>query len=222
MRLYLATVAADEIAWALEARLLDGIVATPSVLAAELPLADPREIIAELAEPGHTLPIFASVGSLDPDAIVRGAKELRKISEQIVIAVPFVEDTLPAMRRLATDGVRVAATLVHSVAQGILAAKCGASMVVVPVDALEAVGEQAERTIAGLRAIFARDAVECDVVVAGPPNAARFGELAAAGADAAVVTPAALRSFLQHPLTDRGLDKFLGDVSRRAKPRRAR
>ncbi len=222
MRLYLATVAADEIAWALEARLLDGIVATPAVLSAELPLADPREIIAELAEPGHNLPIFASVGSLDPDTIVRGAKDFRKITEQIVIAVPFVEDTLPALRRLATDGMRVAATLVHSVAQGILAAKAGASMVVVPVDALEAVGEQAERTIAGLRAIFAREAVECDVVAAGPPNAARFGELAAAGADAAVVTPAALRSFLQHPLTDRGLDKFLADVSRRAKPRRAR
>ena len=222
MRLYLATVGADEIAWALEARLLDGIVATPSVLAAELPLADPREILAELAEPGHILPIFASVGSLDPDTIVRGAKDLRTITEQVVIAVPFVEDTLPAIRRLSADGIRVAATLVHSVAQGILAAKSGASMVVVPVDALEAVGEQAERTIAGLRAIFTRDAVECDVVVAGPPNAARFGELAAAGADAAVVTPAALRSFLQHPLTDRGLDKFLGDVSRRAKPRRAR
>lgn len=222
MRLYLATVAADEIAWALEARLLDGIVATPAVLSAELPLADPREVIAELAEPGHTLPIFASVGSLDPDVIVRGAKDLRKITEQIVIAVPFVEDTLPALSRLSSDGIRVAATLVHSVAQGMLAAKSGASMVVVPVDALEAVGEQAERTIAGLRAIFTRDAVECDVVAAGPPNAARFGELAAAGADAAVVTPAVLRSFLQHPLTDRGIDKFLGDVSRRAKPRRAR
>ena len=28
--------------------------------------------------------------------------------------------------------------------------------------------------------------------------------------------------FLQHPLTDRGLDRFLGDISRRAKPRRAK
>ncbi len=222
MRLYLATVAADDIAWAHQAQLLDGIVATPSVLAAELPQADPREVLAELVESGHSLPIFASVPSLDATVIVRGAKDLRRISEQIVIAVPFVEDTLPAIRRLASDGVRCAATLVHTVAQGILAARAGASMVVVPVDALEAVGETAERTIESLHAIFRRDAVECDVVVAGPPNAARFGELAAAGADAAVVTPAALRSFLQHPLTDRGIDRFLVDVSRRAKPRRAR
>jgi transaldolase len=221
MRFYLATVSDTEIRWAETAGLLDGIVATPAVLAAELPNADPREVIAELAERTR-LPIFASVGSLDVETIVREGKALRRLSEHVVIAVPFVEDTLPAIRRLADDGVRCAATLVHSVAQGILAAKVGASMVVVPVDALEAVGLRAEDTIAELQAVFARTAVECDVVAAGPPNAARFAELAAAGADAAVVTAATLRSFLQHPLTDRGIDRFLGDVSRRAKPRRAR
>ena len=64
--------------------------------------------------------------------------------------------------------------------------------------------------------------MDCDVVVAGPPNAARFAELAAAGADAAVVTVDVLRSFLQHPLTDRGIDRFLVDVSRRARPRRTK
>lgn len=221
MRFYLATVSDTEIRWAETAGLLDGIVATPAVLAAELPNADPREVIAELAERTR-LPIFASVGSLDVETIVREGKALRRLSEHVVIAVPFVEDTLPAIRRLADDGVRCAATLVHSVAQGILAAKVGASMVVVPVDALEAVGLRAEDTIAELQAVFARTAVECDVVAAGPPNAARFAELATAGADAAVVTAATLRSFLQHPLTDRGIDRFLGDVSRRAKPRRTR
>ena len=221
MRLYLATVDADEITWAEEAGLLDGIVATPAVLAAELPHADPREVLAELAERTQ-LPVFASVASLDPAAIVRGGKELRKLNEHVIVAVPFVEDSLPALRRLSAEGVRCAATLVHSVSQAILAAKAGASMVVVPVDALEAIGERAELAVRAMHDAFARTAVECDVVVAGPPNAARFAELALAGADAAVVSPDALRSFLQHPLTDRGIDRFLGDVARRARPRRAK
>jgi transaldolase len=104
----------------------------------------------------------------------------------------------------------------------VLAAKAGASLVVVPVDALDAVGERAELTIAALRAALDRATTECDIVVAGPANAANFGALAAAGADAAVVTSATLRSFLQHPLTDRGIDRFLGDISRRAKPRRTK
>ncbi len=221
MRLYLATVAAEEIRWATAAGLLDGVVATPAVLAAELPHADPREVLAELAE-RTTLPIFASVASIDATEILRGAKSLAKLAEHVIVAVPLVEDALPAVRRLATDGVRVAATLVHSVAQGLLAAKAGAAHVVVPVDALEAVGHPADAVIRGLREALDRSRMECDVVAAGAPSATRFAELALAGADAAVVTPAALHGFLQHPLTDRGLDRFLGDISRRAKPRRAK
>ncbi|MBL8996058.1 MAG: hypothetical protein JNL44_01960 [Gemmatimonadetes bacterium] len=221
MRLYLATVAAPEIQWATRAGLLDGIVATPAVLSAELPQADPREVLAELAE-RSALPIFASVPSLDAEEIYRQGKALGKIAEHLIVAIPLVDDALPALRRLSADGVRCAATFVHSVAQGILAARAGAAHVVVPVDALEAVGHPSDDVIRGLRAAFERWTVECDVVAAGPSSATRFGELAAAGADAAVLPPASLRAFLQHPLTDRGIDRFLGDVSRRAKPRRTK
>lgn len=221
MRIYLATVAADEIRWAANAGLLDGIVATPAVLAAEAPHADPREMLAELAERDQ-VPIFASVGSLDADEITRGGKALAKITEHVIIAIPFVVDALPALRRLSSSGVRCASTLIHSVAQGILAAHAGASLVVVAVDALEAVGQPSDTVIRELRDAINRSSIECDVVAAGPASASRFAEVTAAGADAVVVTPAMLRSFLQHPLTDRGVDHFLGDVSRRAKPRRAR
>ncbi len=221
MRLYLATVAADDLRWATEAGLCDGVVATPAVLAAELPQADPREVVGELAE-RTALPIFASVPSLDAAEIARGGKALARIAEHVIVAIPFVEDALPAFRRLRKDGIRCAATLVHSVAQGLLAAKAGASLVVIPVDALDAVGSPADEVVRGLRLAFDRTAVECDVVAAGPPSAARLAELASAGADAAVVTAAVLRSFLQHPLTDRGIDRFLSDISRRAKPRRAK
>jgi transaldolase len=221
MRLYLATVSADEIRWATAAGLCDGIVATPAVLAAELPQADPREVLAELAE-RTTLPIFASVPSLDTAEIVRAGKALARIAEHVIIAIPFVEDAIPAMQRLRADGVRCAATLVHSVAQGLLAAKAGASLAVIPVDALDAVGHSANEVVHGLRAALDRTSIECDVVAAGPSSAMRFAELAAAGANAAVLAPGLLRSLLQHPLTDRGIDRFLGDVSRRAKPRRAR
>lgn len=221
MRIYLATVAPGDIRWAAEAGLLDGIVATPAVFAAELPHADPREVIAEIGE-REVVPIFASVGSLDAAQVVRGAKELAKLAEHLIVAIPFVEDALPALRQLSAAGIRCAATLVHSVAQGLLAARAGASLVVVAVDALEAVGQPSDHVIRGLRDAFDRSETECDVVAAGPGSAMRLAEVMAAGADAIVVTPAQLRSFLQHPLTDRGVDRFLGDVSRRAKPRRAR
>ncbi|MEK0430751.1 MAG: hypothetical protein RL139_555 [Gemmatimonadota bacterium] len=221
MRLYLASVLPDEIRWATALGLCDGVVATPSVLAATVPHADPTEILAEVAAL-TPLPIFASVAPLEADRIVRDARALVRLAEHVVVAVPFIEDAIPAFPRLRADGVRCAATFVHSVAQGLLAAKAGASHAVIAVDALEAVGQAAEVVVRDLRAALDRARLECDVVAAGPATAARFGELAAAGADAAVVGPDALRGLLQHPLTDRGVDRFLVDVSRRAKPRRAK
>lgn len=221
MRLYLASVLPDDIRWATALGLCDGVVATPSVLAATVPHADPAEILAEVAAL-TPLPIFASVGTLEAARLVRDAKALARVAEHVIVAVPFIEDAIPAFPRLRADGVRCAATFVHSVAQGLLAAKAGASHAVIAVDALEAVGQAADSVVRDLRNALDRARLECDVVAAGPATAARFGELAAAGADAAVVTPETLRGLLQHPLTDRGIDRFLVDVSRRAKPRRSK
>jgi hypothetical protein len=43
---------------------------------------------------------------------------------------------------------------------------------------------------------------------------AQFGACAVAGADAVALSADLCRSFLVHPLTDRGIDEFLGDVTR--------
>ena len=221
MRIFLATTSLSEIRWASDAALINGVVATPTVIQTELPNADAREVIADIAK-ATSLPICASVPAIGAAEIYKGAKELGKIAEHLIVAVPFIEDAAPAIRRLAADGVTVAATLVYSAAQGILAAKAGASMITIAIDALESVGQDATAVVRELRAAFDHNATECDIAAAAPATSASFSACAAAGADIAILTPAALHSLLQHPLTDRGLDRFLGDISRRAKPRRAR
>jgi len=95
-------------------------------------------------------------------------------------------------------------------------------MVTIAIDTLESVGQSGPDLIYELRAAFDHAATECDIAAAGPSSASSFAACAAAGADVAIVTPAVLRALLQHPLTDRGLDRFLGDISRRPKPRRAK
>jgi transaldolase len=221
MRIFLATTSLDEIRWATAASLIDGVVATPTIIASELPTADAREVVTEISR-ATKLPICASVPAIGANDIYKGARDLAKVVDHLIIAVPFIEDAVPAIRRLANDGVRVAATLVYSSAQGILAAKAGASMVTIAIDTLESVGQDGPEMIYELRSAFDHAATECDIAAAGPSSASSFAACAAAGADVAIVTPAVLRALLQHPLTDRGLDRFLGDISRRPKPRRAR
>ena len=221
MRLYLASVALDDVRWAFAAGLIDGIVATPAVIASQLPNADPRELVQELAA-AVPLPIIASVRAVNRDELYKGARELTRLAEQVIVAVPLVEDALPAIKRLSAEGVHVAATLVHNAAQAVLAAKAGATMVTIAVDAAAHVGEDPTLAIRESRVIFDRFGLECDIIAAGPSSSRAFTDALTAGADGAVVATDVLKALLQHPLTDRGFDRFLGEISRRPKPRRAR
>src|SRR6185312_15517705 len=138
-----------------------------------------------------------------------------------LVQVPLFEDAIPAMRRLRADGVRVVATLVYTTAQAVLAAKAGAFMVQIAVDELDASGQDGAAVVSDACAVFATHALECDVGAALPQQGAQFAACLRAGADVVVVTPGVLRTLMLHPLTDRGLDHLLRDLSAHHRPRAA-
>lgn len=211
MKLYLATADIDEIAWAARTGLLDGVVTSLALLADTA--ADERDLLRDIARL-VTGPVFATVHALDTAAMYRDGKELARISDHVVVQVPFVEESVEAIRRLAADGVRVAATLVFNAAQALLAAKAGAGSVITLVDDLDDTGRDGTEVVRELRAVFDASATECDVVAFRPATAAQFTQCALTGADAVAMAPDVLRSLLVHPLTDRGMDRFINELSR--------
>ena len=217
MRLLLASASPADIRWTVDHGLADGVVTSPARLAAER-AGDPRELLLEICR-AVALPVHASVASVDPYDVHRDGRELAKVADNVVVQVPLVDDAVVAVRRLAAEGVRVGATLVFSAAQALLAAKAGASVVTVPIDQLDALGQDSMVVVEQIRRLFDRGAVECDVVCAFPRSAAEFTACGLAGADAAVLDLPAMRGLLVHPLTDRGIDAFLREVSARGKPR---
>ena len=139
---------------------------------------------------------------------------MAKLSDQIVVQVPLVEDSIGSIHRLCSDGVRVAATLVFNGAQGLLAAKAGAASVITVVDHLDQAGFSGVEVVRELRSVFDAGHTECDVIAVGPTSASQLCDCVLAGADAVAVEAAALRALLVHPLTDRGLDQLLNDLSK--------
>jgi transaldolase len=212
MKIFLATASTEDVAWGAAHGMLDGVLTTPGLLADDAD-RDPRAHLAELCRIVHG-PIFAAVSSVDATGAYRDGKELAKLSDQIVVQLPLVEDTLGAMRRLQADGVRVAATHVFNSAQALLAARAGASSVVMSVDRLDSAGHDGIAMIAELRTAFDASDAECDVVALHATSPSQFGACAVAGADAVAVSADLCRALLVHPLTDRGIDEFLGDVAR--------
>jgi transaldolase len=212
MKIFLATARTDDVAWGAAHGMLDGVLTSPALLAEET-RDDARAHLVELCRLVHG-PIFASVQAIDAAGAYRDGKELAKLSDQIVAQLPLVEETLGAMRRLRADGVRVAATHVFNTAQALLAVRAGASSVVIALDQLDAAGHDAIGVVRDVRAAFDSSDAECDIVAVAPASPTQFGACACAGADAVAVSESLCRALLVHPLTDRGVSQFIGDVAR--------
>ena len=213
MRIFIASAKLDDIRWAHSHGLIDGVLTTPSLLTAQVHPAGANDLLADICRLA-SFPVAATVSAVHAADIYRDARELSKLSDSMIVQVPFVEDAISSMRRLRSEGVRVAATLVFNAAQALLAAKAGSSTVCIHVHLLDAQGQDGMDTVAEIHQVFTTHGVECDVLAALPRNATQFTGCALAGADAIAVTSDVLRALLLHPLTDRGLDQFLTDLSR--------
>jgi transaldolase len=215
MKVYLASANLTDIRWAADHHLIDGVLTTHELLCGA-PGAESREQRERLPEIVRAArgTVFVTANAITATDVYRDARELAKLSDQIVVQVPFVEDVVDAIHRLAADGVKVAATLIFSPAQALLASRVGASAVVVPVDDLDGAGHDALAVLRELRSVLDGAACESDIVALRPATAAQFTACATAGADGVALSAEALRALLVHPLTDRGVDQALHVLSR--------
>lgn len=176
--------------------------------------ADGRQLIESMAQE-FAIPICVEIGAVSSDEMYREAREVARICDHIVVQLPLVEDAIEPMYRLSIEGVDVCANFVFTGAQAVLAAKAGASMVRVSLHDLEFQGQTSADAVSEIRSLLDVSHCECDVMVASPLTSTQFSECIAAGAQIVSIRSEMLTSFLLHPLTDRGVDRFLSGLSRR-------
>jgi transaldolase len=92
-------------------------------------------------------------------------------------------------------------------------------MVRISLHELDAQGQTSTDAVTEIRSLLEASDCECDVMVASPSTTTQFTECISAGAQIVSIRPDVLRSLLLHPLTDRGLDKFLSGLAKRPKVR---
>ena len=219
MKIHLDSADIAEIRWAAAAGLIDGVSTDPSLLSHAAGTRDPRDLLQEIC--GLVAgPVGAQVVAVDADGMYREGKELARLADNIVVKVPMIEDGLAAARRLATEGIDVHVTLVCSAMQGLLAARAGAAYVSAWVGPLDDAGQDGMEVVGQLRAIFRTYDVESQVVAAALRHPRHALQAALAGADVAALPGDVLRQLLLHPLTDRGLDRYLNDWSTLRHPAR--
>jgi transaldolase len=209
MKFFLDSANLGEIREAAELGLIDGVTTNPSLVSKEGGV-DFKEHIAAVCEivAGD---VSAEVTSLDAEGMLREGREYARIATNVIIKCPLTRDGLKATRQLTSEGVRVNVTLCFSAAQAILAAKAGAAYVSPFVGRLDDVGQNGLAVLAEIVEIFRNYEWQTEVLASSIRHPIHVVEAARLGADVATMPLKVLNQLFQHPLTDKGLEKFLSD-----------
>lgn len=213
MNIFVESVSIEEIRRAVSAGFADGVVVSDSTYVGSASV-EGRELIEAVARE-FAIPICVDVRAISGEEMYREARELAKISDHLVIQLPLVEDAVEPMHRLSLEGIDICANFVFNAAQAVLAAKAGASMVRISLQDLDSQGQTSTDTVTAIRSLLESSECECDVMVASPATSTQFTECISAGAQVISLRADVLHSLLLHPLTDRGVDRFLSGLSRR-------
>lgn len=208
MRIFLDTAEVSQIQEAANWGVISGVTTNPTLIAKSG--RDFHQVIAEICALVDG-PISAEVMAQDEAGMVAEARELAKISEQVVIKIPITQEGLIAVRKLKTEGIRTNATLVFSTAQAILAARAGASFVSPFLGRLDDCGQEGMGMLAELVQAFGNYDLDCEIIAASVRHPIHFTQAALVGADIATVPMEVLRQLFNHPLTIQGIEKFLAD-----------
>jgi transaldolase len=208
MKFFIDTANIDEIKEATAMGMVDGVTTNPSLIAREK--GEFKEIIKEICNIVDG-PISAEVISLDNAGMVKEARELAKIHENIVVKIPMTTDGLKAVRTLTAEGIKTNVTLVFSALQALMAAKAGATYVSPFVGRLDDLSQEGMLLIEQIADIFSNYAYDTEIIVASIRNPLHVLDTALIGADIATIPFNVLKKLAAHPLTDKGIQSFLDD-----------
>ncbi|HUV76698.1 MAG TPA: fructose-6-phosphate aldolase [Desulfobacterales bacterium] len=208
MKFFIDTANIDEIKEAHSMGMVDGVTTNPSLIAKEG--RDFEEIIKEICEIVNG-PISAEVISINAEGMVKEARELSKIHDNIVVKIPLLVDGLKATRILTEEGIKTNVTLVFSPLQALMAAKAGATYVSPFIGRLDDISQEGLMLVEQIVEIYSNYAFDTEIIVASIRNPLHVLESALMGADIATIPFNVLSKLAAHPLTDKGLKAFLDD-----------
>lgn len=213
MKFFLDTADLDEIREAASWGVIAGVTTNPTLYAKTGgKLADFEGHIARICEVVDG-PVSAETTAMTRDQIVADGRRLAAIAPNVVVKVPVMPEGLAATRQLAEEGIAVNMTLVFSVTQAILAARAGARYVSPFAGRFDDIAEDGISQIADITAAIQGFDYghEVEIIAASVRSPHHVAQAALAGADIATVPFGVLKKCVQHPLTDRGLERFLAD-----------
>jgi transaldolase len=208
MKFFVDTADVKEIQELNDLGLVDGVTTNPSlIMKSGGKILDVTRQICEIVKG----PVSAEVTATDYEGMMKQAKVLAAIADNIAIKVPLTVDGLKACRSLREQGRMVNVTLCFSATQALLAAKCGASFISPFVGRVDDMADEGMEIVSEIRTIYDNYGFKTEILAASIRTVNHVKQAALIGADIATVPAKIIKALYNHPLTDKGLATFLED-----------
>lgn len=208
MKFFIDTADINEIREANSLGMVDGVTTNPSLIAKTGRKF--HDVIQDICKEVNG-PISLEVIGLDSSTMVREARDLAKINENVVVKIPITPEGLKATKQLASEDIHVNMTLIFSSSQALLAAKAGARYVSPFVGRLDDISHVGMDIVSDIMDIYDNYSFGTEVIVASIRNPLHVVEAALIGAHIATIPFSVIKQLAKHPLTDLGIEKFLDD-----------
>lgn len=124
MKFFIDSANVDEIKEAAALGLLDGVTTNPSLIAkGGRPFWDVAKEICQIVKG----PVSLEVVGLQCDEMLKEAKTLRELGDNVVVKIPMTAEGLKAVKKLSQEKIPTNVTLIFQPVQALMAAKAGAT-----------------------------------------------------------------------------------------------
>ena len=208
MKFFLDTANIEEIERINQLGLVDGVTTNPTIIAKEV--KDFETVIKEICKIVSG-PVSAEVTSLDSEGMINEAREIHQWAENIVVKIPMTEAGLKAVHTISQEGIKTNVTLIFSAAQGLMAAKAGATYVSPFNGRLDDIASDGIQLVSDLREMFDSYDFDTEIIAASVRNLGHVEAAALAGSDIATIPGNLFPKLWSHPLTTNGIAQFEAD-----------
>jgi transaldolase len=208
VKLFIDSADVNEIREAQSLGILSGVTTNPTLVAKTgRSFVELLKEILEITEG----PVSAEVLSTDADGMVKEAEPLAALSDRVTIKIPMTWEGLKAVHRLSQKGIPTNVTLVFSPNQALMAARAGATFVSPFVGRLDDISHDGTQLIQQVAHIFSLHGIDTQIIAASIRHPVHVIQAAESGAHIATVPFKVIKQMVNHPLTDKGVERFLAD-----------
>ncbi|WP_042470838.1 fructose-6-phosphate aldolase [Bacillus ndiopicus] len=213
MKFFIDTANFTEIKEAYSWGILSGVTTNPSLVAKEpgVNFHDRLKEIAELVDGS----VSGEVISLDAEGMIKEGEELAAIHPNITVKLPMTPEGLKACKHFSEKGIKTNVTLIFSANQALMAARAGATYVSPFLGRLDDIGHNGIELISTIADIFTIHDIKTEIIAASIRHPQHITDAALAGAHISTTPFKVLQQLFNHPLTDKGIEGFLADWSKR-------